>query len=263
MGRPRRERTEIMECTGCDEIKHISEFGKAFICKECNGKYVKASTEKKELEVLNILVVKGLFSKAYVQKYSEHILSLYRSCKSRIRCCNAKQGYYTDVANQWAKLGQTEGSLCMLIDILENKREMFEVWRVLYRNYISSDYNKDLKPEVDRILNDKKIGYVLSNIRASTHKNNLLMKNLLPSKILVMSVETGKIIRQHLFTRLNETTSVLKIEYGITKKEFEYARNNQNRFVQVSADYSLLYIPIREKEMYESINNDPNITYIY
>lgn len=263
MGRLKRERTEIMNCTGCGEFKHISKFGKAFICKECNGKYVKASNEKKELEVLNILVVKGLFSIAYVQKYSEHILSLYRSCKSRIRSCNAKEGYYTDVANHWAKLGQTDGSLSMVIDIIENKREMFEVWRILYQNYIRSDYNKELKPEVDRILNDKKIGYTLSNIRASTHKNNLLMKNLLPSKILVTSVKTDKIIRQHLFERLIDVSTVLKNEYGITKKEFEKARNNQKSLIQVNENYNLLYIPIKEIEMYESTNNDPNITYTY
>lgn len=91
---------------------------------------------------------------------------LYNSMESRINSCKYGQGVYGGVHCGW------DNVIVACTDIITKKPDFWKDYCELTNVYIEKDHQLAFRPTVDRIKDDPKIGYRLSNIAVLSHGNN-------------------------------------------------------------------------------------------
>ncbi|OAB45970.1 hypothetical protein [Paenibacillus glacialis] len=92
---------------------------------------------------------------------------LYGSCEARINAIRYKaQKPYIDVYIDWSD----SNSMCR--DIINHKPEFWKEWVVMTGKFIESKQKLSARPTVDRLSEDRSVGYRLENIAPLTHSAN-------------------------------------------------------------------------------------------
>lgn len=270
---------EMKTCSKCKHSKPISqysnEYGETKWCQGCRDQqrgYNHTYDHKTMQDHIRYLLEQEIITK----DERAVAVDLLESCDSRISACKySKPGdRYYGVFCFW------DSRLRMVIDIITENPDMWQVWKDTYSYWIEQGCPDNLTPQIDRIVEgegNNHIGYRLDNIQCLTKEENARKANI-QEYYLFNGLEIKKAIGQKEIeekydlskSKINKSLKKtehftlsrideIKIENKESAKEllpiYEYFKAHELLRMKSDLESKLDDLQKNEKMMNERINN--------